>query len=94
MIRTVMVAKDMVVSHSMHISSVYDLSTIVDFIFHGSIIGNCQLRVVARLELPERLVLLKAGLPAAHLDSDHFALGAKFRIRGDMIAVGFMDTLD
>ena len=71
---------DMVVSNPMHTASVYGLDTNIDFIFHGSIIGGRQLEVVSRLELPERLTLLKGGLPAGHLGSDHFALGAKFRI--------------
>ncbi|KAF9284452.1 hypothetical protein BGZ68_004682 [Mortierella alpina] len=34
--------------------------------------------LVSRLELPESLPQLKYELPAAHVGSDHFALGAKF----------------
>ncbi|CAO3574157.1 unnamed protein product [Mortierella alpina] len=69
-----------VVSHAMHTASVYDMKTIVDFIFHGSITGGRKLQVVSYLELPPSLERLKTGLPAGHLGSDHFALGAKFRI--------------
>ncbi|KAF9937193.1 hypothetical protein BGZ70_006703, partial [Mortierella alpina] len=36
--------------------------------------------VVAQLELPKNLAQLKTGLPAGHLGSNHFALGAKLRI--------------
>ncbi|KAF9947764.1 Protein angel 2 [Mortierella alpina] len=83
---------DMVVSNTMRTSSVYGLDTIVDFIFHGSIIGGRQLQVVSRLELPERLALLKGGLPAGHLGSDHFAIGAKFRIADWVPVVGRSGT--
>ncbi|CAO3574156.1 unnamed protein product [Mortierella alpina] len=69
-----------VVSHPIYTASVYSLNAIVDFIFHGSIIGNRQLQIVSHIELPARLAHLKAGLPAVHLGSDHFALGVKFRI--------------
>ncbi|KAF9966726.1 Protein angel 2 [Mortierella alpina] len=93
-IRTVIDENVMTVSHSMDISSVYDLSTVVDFIFHGSIVGSRRLKVVARLELPERLALLRQGLPAGHLGSDHFAIGAKFRIGGDMAAVKYLGCLE
>ncbi|KAF9946733.1 hypothetical protein BGZ72_011196 [Mortierella alpina] len=65
-------------THSVHTASVYSLRNIVDYIFHGHVGDSPRLKVVARLELPESLALLKGGLPAAHLGSDHFALGAKF----------------
>lgn len=71
---------DTVVSHLMHAASVYNLNTIMSFIFHGAIVGGRQSEVVSRLELHERLARLKTGLPARHLGSDHFALGAEFRI--------------
>ncbi len=66
------------VSHSVHTASVYRLRNIVDHIFHGQIGGAPLMKLVSRLELPESLARLKNGLPAAHLGSDHFALGAKF----------------
>ncbi|KAF9284449.1 Protein angel 2 [Mortierella alpina] len=66
------------VSHSLHTASVYRVRGIVDHIFHGQIGGSPVLEVVSRLELPESLARLKAGLPAAHLGSDHFALAARF----------------
>ncbi|CAO3574155.1 unnamed protein product [Mortierella alpina] len=66
-----------VVSHPIYTASVYSLNAIVDFSFHGSIIGYRQLQVVSHLELPARLAQLKAELPAVHLGSDNFVLGAK-----------------
>ncbi|CAO3574917.1 unnamed protein product [Mortierella alpina] len=54
------------------------LKNIVDHIFYGQIGGSPLMKLVSRLELPESLAQLKNGLPAAHLGSDHFALGAKF----------------
>ncbi|KAF9286288.1 Protein angel 2 [Mortierella alpina] len=83
-----------VVAHPLHMSTVYDLTSIVDFIFHGSVTGGRRLEVVSRLELPERLALLKSGLPAVHLGSDHFALGAKFRIANGVTGVGWSGTSD
>ncbi len=53
-----------------------------------------MLEVVARLELPDRLALLKGGLPAGHLGSDHFALGAKFRIADGVLGLGWPGTSD
>ncbi|KAF9949189.1 hypothetical protein BGZ72_008995 [Mortierella alpina] len=85
---------DTVVSHPVHTASVYGLNNIVDFIFHGAITGGRHLEVVARLELPERLARLKSGLPAAHLGSDHFALGAKFRIADKVVGLGWSGTFD
>ncbi|KAF9943825.1 hypothetical protein BGZ70_005379, partial [Mortierella alpina] len=72
--------KNTMVFYPIHIASVYSLSSIVGFIFHGSSTGGRQLEIVACLELNESLERLQAGLPACHLGSDHFALGAKFRI--------------
>ncbi|CAO3566088.1 unnamed protein product [Mortierella alpina] len=82
------------VSHPIHTASVYDMNTLVDFIFHGSIVGGRKLEVVARLELPKSLLQLKAGLPAGHLGSDHFAIGAKFRIADRMVGLGWSGTMD
>ncbi|KAF9981544.1 hypothetical protein BGZ75_007110 [Mortierella antarctica] len=85
---------DTVVVHGMYTASVYTSKPIVDFIFHGTIIGGRQLEVVSRLELPDRLAQLKAGLPAANLGSDHFALGVKFRIADRDIGLGWPGTPD
>ncbi|KAF9947476.1 Glucose-repressible alcohol dehydrogenase transcriptional effector [Mortierella alpina] len=82
----------MVVSHPMHTASVYSMKSIVDYIFYGSITGGRELEVVARLELPERLEQLKAGLPAGHLGSDHLALGAKFRIADRAVRLEWTGT--
>ncbi|KAF9944270.1 Protein angel 2, partial [Mortierella alpina] len=82
------------VSHPIHTASVYSLSTLVDFIFHGSVIGGRKLEVVARLELHKSLLQLKTGLPAGHLGSDHFAIGAKFRIADRVVGLGWSGTLD
>ncbi|KAG9319750.1 hypothetical protein KVV02_003200 [Mortierella alpina] len=49
---------------------------------------------VSRLELPDGLAQLKAGLPAVNLGSDHFALGAKFRIADRVIGLGWPGTPD
>ncbi|KAF9945087.1 hypothetical protein BGZ72_001673, partial [Mortierella alpina] len=75
---------DPVVDHTLHLSSVYDLGNAVDYIFHGAVMGYPRLEVVSRLELPERLARLKAGLPAAHFGSDHFALAAEFRFADEV----------
>ncbi len=73
---------DYVVAHPLHLSSVYDVPKLLDFIFHGEIMGcSPRLELVARLELPDMLLQLRAGLPAAHLGSDHLAIGAKYRFR-------------
>ncbi|KAF9949117.1 Protein angel 2, partial [Mortierella alpina] len=69
---------DRLVSHSVRTASAYSLANIVDHIFYGQIGDIPLMTLVARLELPESLAQLKNGLPAAHLGSDHFALGAKF----------------
>ncbi|KAF9277099.1 hypothetical protein BGZ68_009528, partial [Mortierella alpina] len=82
------------VSHPIYTASVYGLNTIVDFIFHGAIVGGRRLEVASRLELPERLALLKTGLPAGHLGSDHFALGAKFRVTDKVVGLGWSGTSD
>ncbi|KAF9573975.1 hypothetical protein EC968_007661 [Mortierella alpina] len=85
---------DTVVSHPVYTTSVYGLDTNVDFIFCAGIMGSPCLEVVSRLELPERLELLKGGLPAGHLGSDHFALGAKFRIADEVLAPEWPGTFD
>ncbi len=84
----------MVVSPPIRICSAYSLVTNKHFIFHGAIIGSHQLEVMSRLELPEGLAQLKHGLPAGHLASDHFALGAKFHITGEVAQVGWSGTSD
>ena len=79
---------DPVVDHTLHLSSVYDLGNTVDYIFHGAVMGHSRLEVVSRLELPRRLARLKAGLPAAHFGSDHFALAAEFRFVDEVDGLG------
>ncbi|KAF9949534.1 Protein angel 2, partial [Mortierella alpina] len=82
--------RDLVVAHPLRMFSAYTFSQragIVDFLFHGRRMGGPRLEIVARLELPERLARLKAGLPAGHLSSDHFALGAKYRFNDERLWV-------
>ncbi|KAF9575009.1 Protein angel 2 [Mortierella alpina] len=67
-----------VMTQPVYMSSVYRLKSVVDHIFQGQIGESPLMKLVSRLELPESLAQLKNGLPAAHLGSDHFALGAKF----------------
>ncbi|KAF9274497.1 hypothetical protein BGZ68_000635 [Mortierella alpina] len=82
MIKTHRDLEDDVVAHPLHLSSVYDVPSIPDFIFHGEIMGcSPRLELAARLVLPDLLLQLKSGLPAAHLGSDHLAIGAKYRFR-------------
>ncbi|CAO3573765.1 unnamed protein product [Mortierella alpina] len=81
-IRTTLDLENGVVTHPVHLSSVYDVCNFPDFIFYGEIMGRRpRLELVARLELPEVLLQLKEGLPAAHLGSDHLAIGAQYRFR-------------
>ncbi|KAF9274972.1 Protein angel 2 [Mortierella alpina] len=82
MIKTHRDLEDDVVAHPLHLTSVYDVPNIPDFIFHGEIMGySRRLELVARLVLPDMLLQLKSGLPAAHLGSDHLAIGAQYRFR-------------
>ncbi|KAF9566649.1 hypothetical protein EC968_003597 [Mortierella alpina] len=82
MIRTHQDLENNVVGHPLHLTSVYDEPGIVDFIFHGQIMGyRPRIEVVSRLKLPAMLVQLKAGLPAAQLGSDHLAIGARFQFK-------------
>ncbi|KAF9574052.1 hypothetical protein EC968_007444 [Mortierella alpina] len=82
MIRIFKEESNLVVSHPLHLSSAYNSSKktpTVDFMFHGGRMGGPRLEIVSRLTLPGRLKRLKGGLPAGHLGSDHFALGARYR---------------
>ncbi|CAO3564153.1 unnamed protein product [Mortierella alpina] len=82
--------RDLAVAHPLRMFSAYNFSwaaTIVDFLFHGRAVGGPRLEIVARLALPERLARLKGGLPAGHLGSDHFALGAKYRFNDERLWV-------
>ncbi|KAF9938987.1 Protein angel 2 [Mortierella alpina] len=82
MARTYKDLENEVVGHPLHMSSVYGAPNIPDFIFYGQLMGcRPRLELVARLELPKMLVQLKAGLPAAYLGSDHYAIGAKYRFK-------------
>ncbi|KAF9570952.1 Protein angel 2 [Mortierella alpina] len=79
--------EDPVVDHTLHLSSVYDMGNIVDFIFYGAMIGHPRLEAVSRLVLPRQLARLKAGLPGSHFGSDHFALAAEFRFADEVDGV-------
>ncbi|KAF9956456.1 hypothetical protein BGZ72_002780 [Mortierella alpina] len=91
MIRNRMDMKDLVVTHPLHLSSVYDSSATVDYIFHGQVMGPPRLRLVSRLELPDRLRQLWHGLPAGRFGSDHFAIAAKFHFLDEVDEVDFLD---
>ncbi|KAF9963090.1 hypothetical protein BGZ70_007634 [Mortierella alpina] len=81
-IRTTLDLESDIVTHPLDLSSVYGVRKIPDFIFHGQLMGcGPSLELVARLELPDMLLQLKAGLPAAHLGSDHLAIGAQYRFK-------------
>ncbi|KAF9952630.1 Glucose-repressible alcohol dehydrogenase transcriptional effector [Mortierella alpina] len=81
MIKTHRDLEDHIVTHPLQLKSVYNLQ-IVDFILYGEMTGCApRLELVSRLELSARLVQLKAGLPAAYLGSDHYAIGAQYRFR-------------
>ncbi|KAF9930856.1 hypothetical protein BGZ67_005596 [Mortierella alpina] len=82
MVRTFKDLENDVVGHPLHMSSVYGAPNIPDFIFYGQLMGcSPRLELVARLELPNMLLDLKAALPAAYLGSDHLAIGAKYRFK-------------
>ncbi|CAO3574609.1 unnamed protein product [Mortierella alpina] len=83
-IREVLDTQDMVAKHPVRLSSVYDSTPIVDFILHGSFMSP-RLKLVSRLELPDRMLQRSIGLPAGRLGSDHFAIAAKLR---------FLDEVD
>ncbi|KAF9937754.1 hypothetical protein BGZ67_000910 [Mortierella alpina] len=82
MARTYRDLENGVVAHPLHMSSVYGVTKIPDFIFHGELMGcRPRLELVARLDIPSMLLQLKDGLPAVDLGSDHLAIGAKYRFR-------------
>ncbi|KAG9326454.1 hypothetical protein KVV02_001633 [Mortierella alpina] len=78
MARTYRDLENGIVAHPLHMSSVYGVTKIPDFMFHGELMGcRPRLELVARLDIPSMLLQLKDGLPR----SDHLAIGAKYRFR-------------